>query len=64
MPQRRIVDRQYNPGCILIVLWERWDSRPDYEAYLSWRMETGFMEALGPFMEGDPVFSYFDDVDA
>ena len=47
-----------------IVVWERWDSRPDYESYLNWRMETGFMEALGPFMESDPVFSYFDDVEA
>jgi len=27
-------------------------------------METGFMEALGPFMVSDPVFSYFDDVEA
>ncbi len=47
-----------------IFLWERWDTRPDYEAYLNWRMETGFMEALGPFLEGDPVFSYFEDVEA
>ena len=53
---------QERPG--RIYLWERWDSRPDYDAYLNWRMETGFMDALGPFVEGEPVFSYFDDVDA
>ena len=47
-----------------IFLWERWDTRPDYESYLNWRMETGFMEALGPFLTGDPVFSYFEDVEA
>ena len=47
-----------------IFLWERWDTRPEYDAYLNWRMETGFMEALGPFLGGDPVFSYFDDVEA
>ena len=47
-----------------VYFWERWDSRPDFEAYLNWRMETGFMEALGPFLQGEPVFSYFDDVEA
>ena len=53
---------QERPG--RIYLWERWDSRPDYDSYLNWRIETGFMDALEPFVESEPVFSYFDDVDA
>jgi len=54
---------QDRPG--RIFLWERWgDTRPDYESYFNWRMETGIMEALGPFMESEPVFSYLDDVEA
>ena len=53
---------QDRPG--RIFLWERWDTRPDYESYTNWRMETGFMEALGPFVESEPVVSYLDDVEA
>ena len=51
---------QDKPGRTL--LWERWDTRADHESYIAWRMETGFMEALGPFLSGEPIFSYLDDV--
>lgn len=35
----------------LVVLWEKWATRADYEAYLAWRMETGLMDVLAPFMD-------------
>jgi len=44
------------------VLWERWESRSDYEAYLQWRTETGFLDTVGPYLCGEPVFAFFDDV--
>ena len=39
-----------------IVLWEKWETREHYEAYLAWRMETGMMEMIGPFLDGAPEF--------
>ena len=38
-----------------IVFWETWETAEDYEAYFNWRVETGFMDVIGPFMAGPPV---------
>jgi len=35
----------------LVFLWEKWATRADYDAYLAWRMETGLMDVLAPFMD-------------
>ncbi len=35
----------------LVLLWESWDSRDSYDAYLAWRLETGLMDVLAPFMD-------------
>jgi quinol monooxygenase YgiN len=35
----------------LVVLWEKWATRANYDAYLAWRMETGLMDVLAPFMD-------------
>lgn len=40
---------QENPD--LVVLWEKWATRENYEAYLAWRMETGLMDVLAPMMD-------------
>lgn len=53
---------QDKPGHTLF--WERWDTRADHESYMAWRMETGFMDAVGPFVNSEPAMSYLDDVDA
>lgn len=37
---------QENP--VLVVLWEKWRARSDYDAYLAWRMETGLMICVLP----------------
>lgn len=34
-----------------IVLWEKWETRGKYEAYLAWRMETGLADLLTPLMD-------------
>ncbi|HJP15847.1 MAG TPA: antibiotic biosynthesis monooxygenase [Acidimicrobiales bacterium] len=39
-----------------IFLWEKWETRENYEAYLAWRMETGMMDMLGPLLDGSPEF--------
>ena len=46
-----------------IVLVEHWDSRPQYEKYLAWRTETGFLEELGAVLAGPPSIRYYDLVD-
>src|SRR5687768_9070175 len=38
-----------------ITLVEKWASRPQYETYLQWRMDTGLIDAIGPFLAGPPV---------
>ena len=47
-----------------IVLYERWDSRPQYEKYLAWRMDSGTMDAFGAMLEGEPSIRFFESVDA
>jgi quinol monooxygenase YgiN len=39
----------------LVVLWEKWATQADQEAYLAWRAETG-VDLIGPFKAGDPRF--------
>ncbi len=45
---------QDNPD--LVVLWEKWAARGNQEAYLAWRLETGMLDAIGPFMAAAPRF--------
>lgn len=40
----------------LIVLWEKWAKRENQEAYLNWRVETGMIDMIGPFMAAPPSF--------
>lgn len=67
--------RSYD-GCILFDIWvdqdkpgkvlfyEIWESRAKQEKYLAWRVETGLLEILGPFMAEPTVTSYLDKFDA
>ena len=43
-----------------VVLVEEWDSVDDQQAYMAWRMETGLIDAIGPFMQGELVPRTFD----
>lgn len=38
-----------------IIFWETWETLEDYNAYFNWRVETGFMDAIGPFLTKPPV---------
>ncbi|MEP5757875.1 MAG: antibiotic biosynthesis monooxygenase [Litoreibacter sp.] len=70
-PETRAYD-----GCVLFDIWvdqekpgkvlfyEIWESRAKQEKYLAWRVETGLLEALAPFMAAETVISYLDKVDA
>lgn len=35
----------------LVMLWERWATREQYETYLTWRMDNGLLDALAPVMD-------------
>ena len=37
-----------------VFLWEKWAERSDQEAYMNWRVETGMLDLIGPFMAGPP----------
>lgn len=48
----------------VIVVVEQWESRPHYEKYLAWRMETGLLAQLAEALDGDPSIRYFSKTDA
>ncbi len=37
-----------------------WESKEKYDAYLQWRAETGVVEEMGEFLDGEPVFRFFN----
>ena len=43
-----------------IVLWEKFATRADHEAYLGWRIETGLLDALGSILASDLQVTYLD----
>lgn len=47
-----------------IVLYEVWGKREQQQKYLAWRVETGLMDALGPFVTAPPSIRCFDEFDA
>ena len=44
-----------------IVLWEKFATRADHEAYLAWRIETGMIDMLGSILASDLQVTYLDD---
>ena len=43
-----------------VLLVEEWDSAEDQQAYMAWRMETGLIDAVAPFMQGELVTRTYD----
>jgi quinol monooxygenase YgiN len=43
-----------------VVLVEEWDSVEDQQAYMAWRVETGLIDAIAPFMQGELVTRTYD----
>ena len=48
----------------VVILVEKWDSRGQYEKYLGWRQETGFVDQLVAALDGPPSIRYFELADA
>ena len=36
------------------IIWEQWATRPQYEAYLAWRTESGVMNEFVDMLAGEP----------
>lgn len=58
------------PGCISIQTYlsedsscmlaiENWESKKHQEDYFKWRVDTGLIEAIGPFLSSAPTIKYF-----
>ena len=43
-----------------IVLWEKFATRADHEAYIAWRVETGLIDLLGSILASDLQITYLD----
>jgi len=41
-------------------LIEQWETAEHQQAYMGWRVETGFIDTVGPFLAGPPVARTFD----
>ena len=44
-----------------LVLWEKFATRANHEAYLAWRIETGMLDMLGSILASDLQVTYLDD---
>ena len=47
-----------------IWLYEQWETKEDHQAYLNWRMETGFGDFMGEILEGEFSLSYLSNIAA
>ena len=45
-------------------LYEQWETKEDHQAYLNWRMETGFGDFMGEILEGEFSLSYLSNISA
>ena len=43
-----------------VLLVEEWESNKHQETYFQWRVETGLVDALAPFVSGPPVTRYYE----
>jgi len=43
-----------------VLLVEEWETAEHQQAYMAWRVETGLIEAVGPFMQGELTIKTLD----
>ena len=43
-----------------VLLVEDWETKAHQEAYLNWRIETGFLDAIAPFVSGGPEVTHYE----
>ena len=41
-----------------VNVWEEWETRAQQQAYFDWRVQTGLLDAIGPFLVGQPTISW------
>ena len=46
-----------------MVLVETWESREQYEKYLAWRQETGFLDKITEMLASEPSIRFYDESD-
>ena len=44
-----------------VWLYEEWESKEHQEKYFQWRLDTGLMDAIGPFLTADPRIAWLVD---
>ena len=46
-----------------LVVWERWDTRASYAAYLQWRVDKGVVSSLGSLaVRSKPDIRFYDTI--
>jgi quinol monooxygenase YgiN len=48
------------PGTNAVMLLERWESHAHQQAYMAWRAETGMLDVLASFLEGEVTMRVWD----
>ena len=43
-----------------VFLVEEWESKAHQQKYLGWRVETGLLDAIAPFVSGDAEFQFYE----
>ena len=43
-----------------IILIEEWEAKEHQQAYFQWRVDTGMVDAIGPFVSTSPVIKYYE----
>ena len=46
-----------------MVLVEAWESRAQYDKYLAWRQETGFLDKITEMLASEPSIRFYDQSD-
>lgn len=45
-----------------LILIEHWESKTKQEAYLKWRIDTGLVESIQPFLSSPLVIKYYEKI--
>ena len=43
-----------------IILIEEWETKEHQQAYFQWRVDTGLVDAIGPFVSAPPEIKYYE----
>lgn len=44
----------------LVQIYEIWESKEHQEKYFAWRVETGLLDAIAEFLDGEPSVTWLD----